>query len=357
MGKLVLRFVGRMLSEDSITASYSKEWAHAMKVLEKTSDLEKIKKGCVLTVGNFDGVHLGHREILTAAKQTAAQRRAELVVMTFEPHPLAILHPQKAPGILTPLAFKKYLLAEFGVDCLFVSESTPELLSLSPRDFVQRFLVENIQPAVVVEGESFNFGSGRTGGVQTLQKLGAEKGFEVSIVQAKEVKLSTGKTLTISSTIIRDLLASGGAADAALTLGRAYRLIGQVVAGKGKGTQLGFPTLNMQPPQQLIPAEGVYAGLVEIGDNFQQVCSAKEKIPAVFSIGRSQTFGGDSPLAVEAHILTGDVGDLHGEWLAMDFVERLRDQQKFETDADLSAQIAKDCKKAREILTTEGIRQ
>ncbi len=186
--------------------------------------------------------------------------------------------------------------------------------------------------------------------MQTLQKLGAEKGFEVSIVRAKEVKLSTGKTVTVSSTIIRDLLASGSVADAALTLGRAYRLIGQVIPGKGKGKQLGFPTLNMQPLAQLVPAEGVYAGLVEIGDNFQQVCSTEEKIPAVFSIGRSQTFGSNNPLAVEAHILTDDVGDLHGEWLAMDFIKRLRDQQKFETDAELSAQIAKDCKKAKEIL-------
>ncbi len=321
-----------------------------MKVLETISELEKIKKGCVLTVGNFDGVHLGHQEILTAAKQTATERRAELVVMTFEPHPLAILHPEKAPGILTPLALKKNLLAEFAVDCLFVSKSTPELLSLSPQDFVQRFLVENIGPGVVVEGESFNFGSGRGGGSQTLQNLGAEKGFDVSIVRAREVKLSTGKTVTVSSTIIRDLLANGGVADAALTLGRAYRLIGQLIPGKGRGKQLGFPTLNMQPLGQLVPVEGVYAGFVKIGGDFEQVCESKEKVAAALSIGRSETFGRDNPLAVEAHILTGDVGDLRGEWLAMDFIKRLRDQQKFETQADLSAQIAKDCEKAKEIL-------
>ena len=324
-----------------------------MKFLETISDLEKIKKDCVLTVGNFDGVHLGHQEILTAAKQTAAERRAELVVMTFEPHPLAILHPEKAPGILTPLALKKYLLAEFAVDCLFVSKSTPELLSLSPQDFVQRFLVENIGPGVVVEGESFNFGSGRTGGSHTLQELGAEKGFEVSIVQAREVKLSTGKTVAVSSTIIRDLLASGSVADAALTLGRAYRLIGQLIPGKGRGKQLGFPTLNMQPLGQLVPAEGVYAGFVKIGGDFEDVCTSGQRIPAAFSIGRSETFGGDNPLAVEAHILTDDIGGLHGEWLAMDFIKRLRDQQKFPTEADLSAQIAKDCEKAKKILATE----
>ncbi|MHC4172028.1 MAG: bifunctional riboflavin kinase/FAD synthetase [Planctomycetota bacterium] len=327
-----------------------------MKIIEATSglaELAKVEKGCVLTVGNFDGVHLGHQQILTAAKQTAAKRAAQLVVMTFEPHPLAILHPEKAPGILTPVALKEHLLAEFGVDCLFVVESTRRLLALTPHDFVQRFLVENIGPGVVVEGESFNFGSGRGGNVHTLQELGAEKGFEVSIVQAKEVKLSTGKTVKISSTIIRGLLASGSVADAALTLGRAYRLIGQVVAGKGRGKQLGFPTLNMQPLSQLVPAEGVYAGLVEIGDTFEKLLSAKEKIPSALSIGRLETFGSDNPLAIEAHILTNDVSGLHGQWLAMDFIKRIRDQQKFETDADLSAQIAKDCKKAKEILATE----
>jgi riboflavin kinase/FMN adenylyltransferase len=186
-----------------------------------------------------------------------------------------------------------------------------------------------------------------------LQKLGAEKGFEVSIVQAKEVKLSTGKTVKISSTIIRGLLTSGSVADAAIALGRAYRLIGQVAPGEGRGRQLGFPTLNMQPLGQLVPAEGVYAGFVEIGD-FEQVCESKERIAAALSIGRSETFGSDNPLVVEAHILTDDVGGLHGKWLAMDFVEHLRTQQKFRTQADLTAQIAKDCKKAKEIVATEG---
>jgi len=139
-------------------------------------------------------------------------------------------------------------------------------------------------------------------------------------------------------------------ADAALTLGRAYRLIGQVVAGRGRGKKLGFPTVNMQPLGQLVPAEGVYAGFVEIGGDFEQVCESKERIAAVFSIGRSETFGGDNPLTVEAHMLTDDVGGLHGEWLAMDFIKRIRGQQKFKTNADLSAQIAKDCEKAKQCL-------
>ncbi len=325
-----------------------------MKIIETTSglaELAKVEKDCVLTIGNFDGVHLGHRHILTAAKQTAAKKRTQLVVMTFEPHPLAVLYPEKAPGILTPLALKKRILAEFGVDCLFVVKSTPELLSLSAENFIQRFLVENIQPDVVVEGESFNFGCGRDGSVQTLEKFGDEKGFfEVSKIEAKEVKLSTGRTVKVSSTIIRDLLANGKMADAAIAFGRPYRLIGQVVPGKGRGKQLGFPTINMKPLQQLIPDEGVYAGFVEIGDSFEQVCEAENHPPAALSIGRAQTLGSDNPLMIEAHILAEDVSGLNGKWLAMDFIKHLRGQQKFETEKELSAQIAKDCEKTKQIL-------
>ena len=327
-----------------------------MKIIDTTSgfaELARVRKNCVLTVGNFDGVHLGHQEILAAARQTAAKRKAELIVMTFEPHPLAVLYPQKPPGILTVLPLKKHLLAEFGVDYLFVVKSTLELLNLSPRKFVQQFVAEKIQPSVVVEGRSFNFGCDRAGNVDVLQKLAIEMGFEVSIIKAKEVKLTTGQTVTVSSTVIRDLLASGRAADAAIALGRPYRLIGQVVPGRGKGKQLGFPTANLQPTQQLVPEEGVYAGFVGIADSEAEACAAKERLPAAFSIIRPETFGSEHALSIEAHLLIEDVGPLYDKWLAMDFVRRIRGQQKFEADADLSAQIAKDCEKAKNILATD----
>ncbi|MFB0525715.1 MAG: adenylyltransferase/cytidyltransferase family protein, partial [Phycisphaerae bacterium] len=197
-----------------------------MKIIDTTSDfaeLTRVKKGCVLTVGNFDGVHLGHQEILAAARQTAAKRAAELIVMTFEPHPLSVLYPQKALGILTPLVLKKHLLAELGVDYFCIVKSTLELLNLSPREFVQQFIAEKTQPSVVVEGRSFNFGSDRAGNVDVLQKLASEMGFEVSIIKSRKVKLSTGQIVTVSSTVIRDLLASGRAANATIALGRPYR--------------------------------------------------------------------------------------------------------------------------------------
>lgn len=326
-----------------------------MQIIETTSDLAEfpeVQKGGVLTIGNFDGVHLGHQEILTAAGQTATKRATELIVMTFEPHPLVVARPQQKPGILTPLPLKKHLLAEAGADYLLVVKTTQQLLSLPPDDFVQRFIVENVQPGVVVEGESFNFGAGRVGSIQTLQDLAAGKDFLVSVIKAKEVELPSGQKVKVSSTLIRDMLKTGSVADAAVALSRPYRLIGQIVPGQGKGKQLGFPTANLGPIEQLVCADGVYAGFVEIADSEEKVCAAREKIPAALSIGRAQTLGTGIPQLIEAHLLTDEVGDLYGRWLAMDFIDRIRSQKKFDTEKDLADQIAKDCEKARQILRT-----
>ena len=320
-----------------------------MKIIETVSGLEKIQKGSVLTIGNFDGVHLGHQKVLNAAKQIAAERKTELVVITFEPHPLAILYPDISLRILTPWMLKKHLLAGFGVDYLVALKSSSELLSLSPADFVEQFLVKNIQPKVVVEGESFNFGYGRTGSIHTLRNLGAEKGFSVFVIDSRAIKLSIGQSIKISSTMIRSMLESGKAADAAIALSRPYRLMELTYPGRGKGKQLGFPTLNLKIPKQVIPAEGVYAGFVETGDSLEQICEIKEKIPAAFSIGRTKTYGSDKPLSIEAHLIES-AGDLTGKWMAMDFIKRIRSQQKFKTEAELSGQIARDCEKAKEIL-------
>jgi len=321
-----------------------------MRILETMRDLEKTEKGCVLTIGNFDGVHLGHQEILAAAGRIAQERTAELVAMTFEPHPVAILHPEKAPGVLTPLELKTHLLAECGVDCLIVLQDSRTLLNLSPEDFMSRFLVENVRPSVVVEGDDFNFGLRRTGNIDTLQKLGTEKGFEVSVVGSKKITLSTGQTVRVSSTIIRYMLESGHVADAAAALGRPYRLIEKIIPGRGIGKKLGFPTLNMKKPTQVVPAEGVYAGFVQIGQTIEDILASEERIPAVYSIGQARTFGQEFPVLIEAHLLIENVGGLIGKYMAMDFIQRIRSQHKFKTPEDLSKQIAKDCEKAKQIL-------
>src|SRR4030042_1534006 len=326
-----------------------------MQIIRAESDIEKIKAGAVLTIGNFDGVHIGHQAVLSTAKQIAEKKQPEAVVMTFQPHPLSILNHQKAPDTLTPPVLKEHLLAESGAKILFVAKSELELLSLSAADFIERFILKEIRPSVIVEGEDFNFGHKRTGSVHTLQKLLEPKNIEVIIVNPKKAKRADGRTVEVSSTVIRDMVTKGKVAYAAILLGRPYRLIGNIVPGRGKGKQLGFPTLNLKKPQQIIPPEGVYAGMVEIGNSEEQVCLAKEKIPAAFSIGRTTTYGANQSLLIEAHLLSENAEQFTGRYMAMDFIERIRNQQKFENEKKLSEQIDKDCRKAQQILHNEII--
>jgi len=321
-----------------------------MKIIQEISDLQHIPKGGVQTIGNFDGVHIGHQEILAAAGREAKKNNTELIAMVFEPHPVAVLHPEMAPGVLTPLDLKKHLLEACGVDRLIVLKTSHELLSLSPEDFAGRFLIDDIRPKMVVEGNDFNFGAGRAGNIDTLKKLGAEKGFKVTVIEPKKIKLSTGQTVRISSTMIRYMLEGGHVADAAVALGRPYRLAGKIISGRGVGRKLGFPTLNMEKPKQVIPSEGVYAGLVQIGDVLDDALTSEDKIPAVYSIGQARTYGNDFPLLIEAHLLVENVGDFIGRYMVMDFVQRIRNQHKFKTPEDLSKQIAKDCNTADNIL-------
>jgi riboflavin kinase/FMN adenylyltransferase len=321
-----------------------------MKILERLSDFQHVREGCVLTIGNFDGVHVGHQEILRTARRIAGERGVEMVVMTFEPHPVAILHPEKAPGVLTPLPLKLHLLQDYADNCIIVLEDNRDLLKLSPAEFVEEFLMAEVRPAVIVEGDDFHFGAGRAGDVRTLAEFGREKGFEVVVVPPRQIELATGQTLRVSSTIIRYMIEGGHVAEAAQALSRPYRLLGPIVSGWGRGRKLGFPTLNLSKPEQILPAEGVYAGLVETAPTRQELLQKQEHIPAVFSIGQARTFGDQYPLLIEAHLLMGLVGDLAGQWMAMDFVERLRSQHKFNTPEELVAQIAKDCGAARQAL-------
>jgi riboflavin kinase/FMN adenylyltransferase len=321
-----------------------------MRIIRTESELEKIGTGTVLTIGNFDGVHIGHQAILSVAKRIAEQKQTKLIVMTFQPHPLSILNPKKAPSTLTPPVLKEYLLAEFGTGLLFVTKSEPGLLSLQAEDFVERFIVKGIRPSVVVEGGDFNFGARREGSVHTLQKLTKTKGIEVIIVGPKKVAMRNRQTAEVSSTAIRDMVAKGKVADAAILLGRPYRLIGSIVFGRGKGKQLGFPTLNLEKPQQIIPAGGVYAGTVEVSESIEGVCSAKKRIPAAFSIGRATTFGEGQSLLIEAHLLVNNAEQFTGRCMSMDFIERIRNQQKFKTEKELAGQINQDCQKAQQIL-------
>lgn len=321
-----------------------------MKVLKTLSQFGEVRRGSVLTIGNFDGVHRGHREIFRAARSLARNCDAEMVVMTFEPHPVAVLHPEKAPGVLTPLPLKLHLLREYADDCIIVLQDNQELLSLAPEDFVDKFLMASIAPRAIVEGDDFHFGAGRAGDVEILRAFGVQKGFDVVVVPPKQIELPTGQSLRVSSTMIRYMLESGHVAEAATALSRPYRLAGPVVSGWGRGRKLGFPTLNMGRPDQIIPAEGVYVGFVELAESQEALQQKTERLPAVFSIGEARTFGDEHPLLIEAHLLDRTLPDMTGHWMAMDFTCRLRHQHKFGSPEDLVKQIQADCRQARALL-------
>ena len=323
-----------------------------MKVLKTVSELGQLPDGCVLTIGNFDGVHIGHQQNIKVARDIATLERVSLAVMTFEPHPVAILHPEKAPGVLTPLPLKIHLLENCGVDYLIILRDTTSLLRLSPTDFVDKFLLKDVRPKVLVEGDDFNFGANRAGNIDTLKQMAEPDGFNVVVVPSKLAKLHTGQSLRVSSTTIRYMLQSGHVTDAAFLFGRPYRLIGKITSGRGKGRQLGFPTLNMQIPSQIIPQEGVYAGFTLIGDSEEDVCRSDNRLPSVFSIGQAITFGDQHSQLIEAHVLDINLGDTSGKWLAMDFVDRIRLQRRFESPEVLAAQIARDCDSAKQILSS-----
>lgn len=321
-----------------------------MKVLKTLSQFEEVRKGCVLTIGNFDGVHTGHQEIFRTANEMARADDAEMVVMTFEPHPVAVLHPEKAPGVLTPLPLKLHLLREYADDCIIVLPDNQQLLSLSPEDFVDKFLMASVAPRAIVEGDDFNFGARRAGDIETLRAFGAAKGFDVVVVPPKQIELPTGQLLRVSSTMVRYMLDGGHVAEAAAALSRPYRLLGPVVSGYGRGRKLGFPTLNMGKPDQIIPAEGVYAGFVELAQSQESLLQKAERLPAVFSIGQARTFGEEHALLIEAHLLGRTLADEPGRWMAMDFIRALRHQHKFVTAEALVRQIKMDCHQARSVL-------
>lgn len=323
-----------------------------MKILSETDSFGGAPKSTVLTIGNFDGVHRGHQAILKAARQAADRLGVPLTVMTFDPHPATILHPDRAPGVLTPLPLKAHLLQAFRVDTLVVIQDSLKLLNLSPKEFVDTFLMTRLAPKAVIEGPNFTFGYGRSGTLQTLRELAAQRGFDVLEVPFTQINLHNDRrTVACSSSLIRDLLDKGQAAQAAEILTRPYRLLGKTIPGRGIGKTLGFPTANLNPSGQIIPSEGVYAGRVLVADTYEQICRGSACRPAAFSIGRAKTFVTDHPLLLEAHLLEDKVEDLGGKFMAMDFIRWIRGQQRFDSRQALIEQIRQDCRTAGDILS------
>jgi riboflavin kinase / FMN adenylyltransferase len=302
----------------------------------------------VVTIGVFDGVHRGHQTILDRAVERGRELGLPVAVVTFEPHPDSVVRDAPPPAELTPGPLKAELLARHGADGVCVIPFTREFSQWSAEDFVRRVLAERLGARAVVVGENFRFGHKAAGDLRTLEELGERYGFT-----AHGVRLVADAD-TITSTLIRTLIAEGEVAEAATELGRAHRLQGVVVRGARLGRAMGFPTANLEVAEHAaVPADGVYAGyLVHLDPPAPGAPADAEREavrPAAISVGNNPTFAGVSR-TVEAHALDRDDLDLYGEHMAVDFVARVRPMLRFDGVDELVAEMRRDIERTRKLL-------
>jgi riboflavin kinase/FMN adenylyltransferase len=298
----------------------------------------------VVTLGNFDGVHRGHRAVLGQLVEQATVREATSVAVTFEPHPLAVLFPERAPTPLTSMDQRLSLLAGSGLDAVLVMDFTVEFARLSPEDFVEQVFVDALHACAVIVGEDTRFGWKNSGNVDTLRELGATRDFDVVVL----ADLGDGQRW--SSTMARAQLAEGDVEGAAVVLGRPHSVSGTVVHGDHRGRELGFPTANLGPVVEgLVPSDGVYAGWLvrlDLPDD-----AVDRVLPCAVSIGTNPTFDGHER-RVEGYVLDRTDLDLYGERISYELVRRLRPTLKYEGIEPLVRQMTLDVAQCREILST-----
>jgi riboflavin kinase/FMN adenylyltransferase len=286
----------------------------------------------VAAIGNFDGVHLGHRAILDGVMKEARSSGARAVAITFDPHPEQFLRPSHAPLLLTPIAERARLLAETGVDAILVLAFDAALARLTPREFVRWILVDALRTRSIHEGQSFRFGHGAAAGVGELAALGSESGFTVHIHGALRVR-----GMEVSSSAVRALLAAGDVRRARWMLGRPFAVLSTQARGRGIGTRLLVPTVNLAPYDGLLPAFGVYVTKLKVkGRMFQSVTN----------VGNRPTFG-EASFAVESHILDFEAIEMTETTpIELEFLLRLRGEQTWPSPEALKAQITKDVARA-----------
>jgi riboflavin kinase / FMN adenylyltransferase len=301
----------------------------------------------VATLGNFDGVHRGHRAVIETVTRTARERGLAAVAVTFDPHPVAVLHPERAPAAIASLEHRLELLGELGLDGVVVIEFTREYAQLTPEDFVRETFVEGLRSQVVVVGEDTRFGLHNTGDIHTMRELGRAHGFEV-VVQGTVGDHLTDGLRSWSSSALRTAIAEGNMRSAAEILNRPHRVSGVVVHGHKRGRDLGYPTANLSADSEgLIPADGVYAGWLE--RPALDPGHPDRRLPAAISVGTNPTFG-DVERTVEAYALDRTDLELYGEEVWVDFVQRLRDNLRFDSIEALLEQMATDVQHSRELL-------
>ena len=299
------------------------------------SHVTDLPRGGVGTIGNFDGLHLGQRAIIDRMVARAAELGVPAVVITFDPHPLAILRPDQAPLRLTTKEQKETLLREAGVDVVLILRFTPELARVPARQFVRELLHERLGLREIYVGKSFVFGHDREGDLELLQEMGQELGFQAAGVQ--EVIWSGDR---ISSTRIRRAIGEGKVEDATAMLDRPYSISGVIARGDRMGQRLGWPTINVMPDHKLLPLDGVYAGRVFFP-------SFPASFDCVTNIGTRPTVYENYQRVLESHILDFKA-DVYGKKVEVSFYKRLREERIFPTVMDLSAQIARDVETTRE---------
>ena len=314
-----------------------------METVAGTNKLTRALVRPVLTIGNFDGIHVGHRAIMKTVIERARALGGESVVLTFDPHPRKVLQPDRAPSLLTTREQKLEALEAIGIDVTILQPFDLEFAKISPEDFVRKIVFERIRPVEVFVGYDFRFGRDRQGSMAALAEIGAGLGISVTVIP--EVRIDD---LDVNSTRIRELLAAGEVEEAEVLLGRPFSVRSLVLEGDHRGQTLGFPTANLAPENEILPAVGVYAG------DFQVLAGhasgrREESHPAVINVGRRPTFFESGRLLAEAHLLDFD-GDLYGLSVELSFRHRLRSEQKFPGPEELKVQIAADIVLARQKL-------
>lgn len=292
-------------------------------------------RACVATVGNFDGVHVGHKAIVRRLMEMAGRLGLPSVVLSFDPHPAAILRPTAAPQPLTTPARRAELLLDLGVDAVLVQPVDERFVAIEAQDFYTRLLRERLAVRGLVEGADFHFGAGRRGTIDMLAGLCRADGVELTVVGPVEHE---GEA--VSSSRLRRLVAAGSMAEANRMLTAPYRCTGTVIEGAKRGRTLGFPTANLGAIATLVPGQGVYAGEATLGDG-------GGAWPAAVHVGPNVSFG-ETAVSVEAHLI-GFAGDLYGRTLHVDFLARLRETRRFASVAELTAQLADDVQRAQAV--------
>lgn len=312
-----------------------------MDILSSLEDLWPIFGPCALTLGNFDGVHLGHRELFRQLVKAARQLKCPSVVCTFNPHPLKFLAPDKAPPLLNTLNEKRRLIAASHIDYLIEIPFTDMFAAMSPEQFVDDILIAKFKVKALVIGYDYAFGKNRRGDAEFLKSYCTQKGFSVDVLQPVG-----DDGLPYSSTRIRNMISAGDVLGVVSLLGRQYNLEGRVVPGEQRGRKMGFPTANLETDKELLPASGVY--VVKVRHKLQEY-------GGVVNLGLRPTFGGQHS-TIEVHLLDF-TGQLYDENLRIYFLERLRGEVKFSSVDELTDAIAADVLKARQILQSVQVIQ